>query len=575
RYKDRSKSRPQGSNPRDTFNYCKEEGHWKFNYPKLKEKGQVVAVAKDDSGSEHDVVLSVVDYKGTPLVWIMDSACSFHMIPNRDWFMTYEEFNDGHVFMGNDLPCKFLALEQFGLRCMMKWLEPSLMFAMFQILRKFDLTREFNEFCRDEGIARHYTVRYTPQQNRLADYLKLCVFGCPTYYHVSEGKLDLRGKKYIFMGYGNGVKGYRIWSPSERRVILSRVVTLDEDYLFREDPIESKLEDGISEKVEDVPKQVEHDYVAYTLQVAKEVESLESATYREAITSKDSDMLIVAMGEEIESLHKNNTRNCQKEGIDYNEIFSPVVHDTHIRMLLSLVAHHDLELEQLDVKTAFLHADLEEEIYMSQLKASLYKEKKTTFALSGSLIYLLLYVDDMLVAAKDIEETEYSSHDECCVTIYGSNWKIALECGETHFHYLKETSDVGLIYGGDREYLVVGYSDSDFAANLDSRRSLIGYVFTIGNSVVSWKAKLQPSVALSTIEAEYIALIEAATEGIWLKGLIEDLGFPQDQATVRIKVKKIGTQDNPADVFTKPVPLSKFRHYLDLLNIDNWKYEVT
>ncbi|GKG51720.1 hypothetical protein Tco_0544358, partial [Tanacetum coccineum] len=77
-----------------------------------------------------------------------------------------------------------------------------------------------------------------------------------------------------------------------------------------------------------------------------------------------------------------------------------------------------------------------------------------------------------------------------------------------------------------------GTSDSDYAADLDARRSLTGYVFTIGSSVVSWKATLQPSVALSTTEAEYMALTEAAKEGIWLKGLIEDLGFPQDQAIV-------------------------------------------
>ncbi|GKF30397.1 hypothetical protein Tco_0100195, partial [Tanacetum coccineum] len=94
------------------------------------------------------------------------------------------------------------------------------------------------------------------------------------------------------------------------------------------------------------------------------------------------------------------------------------------------------------------------------------------------------------------------------------------------------TSDVGLIYGGDREYLVAGYSDSDYAADLDARRSISGYIFTIRNSVVSWKATLQPSVALSTTEAEYIALIEAAKEAIWFKGLIEDLGFPQDKAIV-------------------------------------------
>ena len=112
---------------------------------------------------------------------------------------------------------------------------------------------------------------------------------------------------------------------------------------------------------------------------------------------------------------------------------------------------------------------------------------------------------------------------------------------------------------------------------------------------------MQPTVTLSTTEAEYMTLTEAAKEGIWLKGLVSDLGLHHDQATVycdslsaiclakdqvhhkrtkhidvrchflrsemRIKVKKVRTADNPADMFTKPVPQSKFQHYLDLLNI--------
>ena len=56
----------------------------------------------------------------------------------------------------------------------------------------------------------------------------------------------------------------------------------------------------------------------------------------------------------------------QKEGINFNEIFSPVVCHTSIRVLLAFVTLFDLELEQLDVKTAFLHGELEEEIYMEQ-----------------------------------------------------------------------------------------------------------------------------------------------------------------------------------------------------------------
>ena len=56
----------------------------------------------------------------------------------------------------------------------------------------------------------------------------------------------------------------------------------------------------------------------------------------------------------------------QEKGVDYTEIFSPVVKHASIRVLLAMVVHQDLELEQLDVKTTFLHGELEEDIYMAQ-----------------------------------------------------------------------------------------------------------------------------------------------------------------------------------------------------------------
>ena len=56
----------------------------------------------------------------------------------------------------------------------------------------------------------------------------------------------------------------------------------------------------------------------------------------------------------------------QRHGIDYDEIFAPVVKMTSIRLVLGIAAHYDLEIEQLDVKTAFLHGDLEEDIFMEQ-----------------------------------------------------------------------------------------------------------------------------------------------------------------------------------------------------------------
>ena len=65
--------------------------------------------------------------------------------------------------------------------------------------------------------------------------------------------------------------------------------------------------------------------------------------------------------------------------------------------------------------------------------------------------------------------------------------------------------------------------DSDYAADLDRRRSLTGYVFTVSSCAVSWKATLQPVVAMSTTEAEYMAIAEACKESVWLKCLFAEL----------------------------------------------------
>ena len=65
------------------------------------------------------------------------------------------------------------------------------------------------------------------------------------------------------------------------------------------------------------------------------------------------------------------------------------------------------------------------------------------------------------------------------------------------------------------------------AGNLDNRRSTTGYVFTFARAAISWASKLQQVVSLSTTEAEYIALTEAAKELIWLQRLFSDFDYPQ------------------------------------------------
>ncbi|GAA0159880.1 transmembrane signal receptor [Lithospermum erythrorhizon] len=140
------------------------------------------------------------------------------------------------------------------------------------------------------------------------------------------------------------------------------------------------------------------------------------------------------------------------------------------------------------------------------------------------------------------------------------------------FRYLKGTSDVVLSYGCNSQYIISGYFDSDYAGDVDSKRSMTSYVFTLGGTVVSRRATLQSTMIFSTIEAEYMALTEAAKEGIWLRGLFSDLGLHHDQTMVYCdSLSAIClTKDQVHHERTKhidPVPRSKFQHCLNLVNV--------
>ena len=141
----------------------------------------------------------------------------------------------------------------------------------------------------------------------------------------------------------------------------------------------------------------------------------------------DLEKWLIAMHEEMESLHKNHTWVLvklpkgkkivwckwvfkRKEGtpgiddarykvrliakgysqipsVDYTDVFSPVVKHSSIRALLGIVARHDLKLEQMDVKTAFLHGELEEDTYMQQPEGFITSEKEDHVCLLKKSLY--------------------------------------------------------------------------------------------------------------------------------------------------------------------------------------------
>jgi hypothetical protein len=101
------------------------------------------------------------------------------------------------------------------------------------------------------------------------------------------------------------------------------------------------------------------------------------------------------------------------------------------------------------------------------------------------------------------------------------------------FRYLKATKDWTLTYqrGAPEGLTLTGYSDADWANDLGDRKSTSGYVFKLAGGAISWSSKKQPSVALSSTEAEYIAGAHAAKELVWLRRLLDEVGMPCDDPT--------------------------------------------
>ena len=439
----------------------------------------------------------------------------------------------------------------------------------------------------------------------------------------------------------------------------------------------------------------------------------EPKTFKEAMKGANSAEWMEAMKDELESMEKNKVWNLvnlppnrktigckwvlkikqkadgtpekfkarlvakgytQKEGIDYEETFSPVVRFASIRLLLAIVAHMDLELYQMDVKTAFLNGELNEEIYMDQptgfeVKGQEHKVCKLNRSIYGlkqasrqwnkrfhdamvqdqyrvlnedhcvyiktskdGFVILSLYVDDILLTGnhkafiestkrwlsinfdmKDMGEASYvlgvkitrdrskrllalsqetyvrkvlerfnmtnckgidtpvekninlskemspknSDEKEKMKNIPYSNavgsLMYAMMCtrpdicygvglvsrfqiypGFEHWkavkrilRYLKSTADYVLVYQG-KDLKLIGYSDADWAGDPDERKSTSGYAYILNGGAISWSSKKQSCIALSTMEAEYIAICSAVQEAVWLRRFLKHLSVTQD-----------------------------------------------
>ena len=216
-------------------------------------------------------------------------------------------------------------------------------------------------------------------------------------------------------------------------------------------------------------------------------------------------------------------------------------------------------------------------------------------SLVGSLRYLTCTRPDILYAVGIV-----SRFMEAPTTTHFKTAKRILR-------YIKGTTNYGLFYSSSNNYEIVGYSDSDWSGDLDDRKSTTGFVFFMGNTAFTWMSKKQPIVTLSTCEAEYVAATSCVCHAIWLRKLLKDLNVPQGEPTViridsksaialaknpvfherskhidtryhyireciarkEVRVEYVKSQDQAADIFTKPLKRETFIKLRSIIGVTN------
>ncbi|GJZ25864.1 retrovirus-related pol polyprotein from transposon TNT 1-94 [Tanacetum coccineum] len=263
----------------------------------------------------------------------------------------------------------------------------------------------------------------------------------------------------------------------------------------------------------------------------------------------------------------------KEEGIDFEESIAPVTRIEAIRIFVANAAHKNMTIYEMDVKTAFFNGELKEEVYVSQpegfvdqdnpshvykLKKALYDLKQAPRAwydmLSSFLISqhfskcavdptlftrqagndLLLSKLDEDLQGKPVDATLYhgmigslvyltSSRPDLiyvvclCARHQAKPTKKHLNAVKRIFRYLKGTINIGMS--------LTVYADADRAGCQDTKRSTSGSAQFLGDKLVSWLSKKQKCTAISSTNAEYIALSGCCAQILWMRSQLTDYGF--------------------------------------------------
>ena len=144
-------------------------------------------------------------------------------------------------------------------------------------------------------------------------------------------------------------------------------------------------------------------------------------------------------------------------------------------------------------------------LHQKQLKPTMYHQ------MIGSLMYLVNMRLDIFFAVNTLSQFLTDPRH------------VHLIVAKHVLRYLKGTVDYGLKYNVNQKINLEGYVDSDWAGRAIDRKSTSGCCFSMGSGVIAWFSRKQSCVALSTVEAKYVAAFSASCEAVWLRKLLSDL----------------------------------------------------
>ncbi|GJR56163.1 retrovirus-related pol polyprotein from transposon TNT 1-94 [Tanacetum coccineum] len=201
---------------------------------------------------------------------------------------------------------------------------------------------------------------------------------------------------------------------------------------------------------------------------------------------------------------------AQEEGIDFEESFAPVARLEAVRIFVAYAAHKSFPIYQMDVKMAFLNGPLKEEVYVAQPDGFVDPDHPEKVYRLRKALYGLKQAPRAWTSDPPIPTRPTEKH---------------LKEVKRIFRYLRGTINMGLWYPKGSGFELTAFSDADHVGCVDTRKSTSGGIQFLGDKLVSWMSKKQDCTAMSSAEAEYVALSASCAQVMWMRTQLQDYGF--------------------------------------------------